>query len=191
MVDVVFVRHAPTSWSGRRYCGRGDPPLSVAGREAAATLAAALAPGLARDVLIVSSPARRARQTAAPIAAAAGVRDLEIDERWRETDFGIAEGRTFDELSALAPDLAKALLRGASDIDWPGGETAAVLEARVEAAWRAIMARGLPVVVVSHAGPLRHALALARAVAPADIGLIDPATAVRVSIPVRRPVPHP
>lgn len=191
MVDVVFVRHAPTSWSGRRYCGRSDPPLSAAGREAAASLAAALAPGLARDVVIVTSPARRARQTAAAIAAAAGVRDLEIDERWRETDFGIAEGRTFDELAALEPDLTAALLRGTSDVDWPAGEIAAVLAARVEAAWRAVVSRGRPAVVVSHAGPLRHALALARAVPLAEVGLIDPGTAVRISISVRRPVPHP
>ena len=141
MTEIVLVRHAATSWSGRRYCGRSDPSLSTAGRAGARALADALAPTLARDVLIVTSPARRARQTAAAIAAAAGVDGIEVDERWQEADFGIAEGRTFDELAALDPAIAAALAGGATDIDWPGGETAADLAARVAAAWADLGAR--------------------------------------------------
>ena len=38
----VLVRHAATTWSGRRYCGRSDPSLSTAGRAAARALAATL-----------------------------------------------------------------------------------------------------------------------------------------------------
>ena len=60
MTEVVLVRHAAASWSGRRYCGRSDPHLVVAGRAAARALADELAPILARNVLIITSPARRA-----------------------------------------------------------------------------------------------------------------------------------
>lgn len=182
MTDVVFVRHASTSWTGRRYCGRSDPPLDAAGLAAAGSLAAALAPTLAPDVLIVTSPALRARETAAALAAAVGFDEVEVDERWREADFGIAEGRTFDEVAALEPHLADALARGVTDIDWPGGETAAELGSRIAAAWTALVRRARPALVVSHAGAIRHAVALARSVPADTLGVLEPATAVRVEV---------
>ncbi len=182
MNEVVFVRHASTSWTGRRYCGRSDPPLDDAGLAAAGSLAAALAPTLARGVLVITSPARRARATAEVLAAAAGITNVEVDERWREADFGIAEGRTFDELAALEPQLAEALARGVTDIDWPGGETAADLGSRIAAAWTALRERGRPAVVVSHAGAIRHAVALARSLPTDAVGVLEPATFIRVGL---------
>jgi probable phosphoglycerate mutase len=183
MTEIVFVRHARTSWSGRRYCGRSDPALDGMGRRAAVALAAALAPTLERDVLIVSSPARRARQTADALATAAGVDRVEIDERWWEADCGVAEGRTFDELLTIEPELAAALARGETHIDWPGGETGAAFGARIEAAWASLLALDRPAVVVSHAGALRHAVALARALPPGQVAFPEPATAVRCQVP--------
>jgi broad specificity phosphatase PhoE len=183
MTEIVFVRHARTSWSGRRYCGRSDPALDAVGRRTAVALANALGPTLARDVVIVGSPARRARQTAGAIAAAAGVDRVEIDERWWEADCGLAEGRTFDELSTIEPDLAAALARGDTHIDWPGGEAGAAFAARIEAAWTSLLARDRPAVVVSHAGPLRHAIALARALPSDHVAFPEPATAVRCQVP--------
>jgi broad specificity phosphatase PhoE len=158
--------------------------LRPAAQAAVASLAGALSPTLPASVLIVTSPARRARQTAAAIAAACGVdeAEIEVDERWREADFGIAEGRTFDELAVLAPDVADALARGETAIDWPDGETAAALSTRVEAAWADLIARSRPAVVVSHAGPIRNALTLARSLPPAAVALLEPATAVRLEI---------
>jgi len=184
VTGVVLVRHGATTWSGRRYCGRSDPPLHPAGLAAVASLAAALGPTLAADVLIVTSPARRATETAVAIAAACGAEEarIEVDERWSEADFGIAEGRTFDELANLAPDLADALARGETAIDWPGGETAAALSARVEAAWTDLIARARPAVVVSHAGPIRHAVALARSQPTPSVPLPEPAAAIRLEI---------
>lgn len=182
MTEIVFVRHGATSWSGRRYCGRSDPPLDATGKAAVASLADALASTLTRDVLLVTSPALRARQTAAALARAIGVEDVEVDDRWREVDFGIAEGRTFEELTELEPDIARSLARGATDIDWPGGESAAGLAGRIDAAWAALIARGRPAVVVSHAGALRHAVALARSLPPHAVDLLEPATAVRVKV---------
>ena len=182
MTEVVLIRHASTSWTGQRYCGRSDPPLDASGRAAARSLAAALAPTLAPDVLIVTSPARRARQTAAAIAAATGIVDIELDEQWHEADVGIAEGRTFDELAELEPDLAHALASGATAVDWPGGETAAELEARITSAWMALVARARPAVVVSHAGALRQAEAIARALPVGAVAFLEPATSVRVEV---------
>lgn len=182
MTEIVLVRHAATAWSGIRYCGRSDPPLSDVGAAQAARLGAELGPTLGSDWLVVSSPSRRSLSTAAAIAASAGLDGIEVDDRWLEADVGVAEGRTFDELAMLAPDLAAALATGSLEIDWPDGETHRALARRVAAAWEALIRRDRPAVVVTHAGPLMHAHAIAdrRALAPAD--LVPPAAFVRVTV---------
>jgi len=179
MSAIMLVRHASTSWSGRRYCGRSDPPLSDAGRRAAATLAATLIGELPRDTRIVTSPSRRARQTADAIALAAELATPEIDARWMEVDVGAVEGRTFETLATEYPDLASAILAGATAVDWPGGETAIAFATRVATAWLAVATTWRPTVVVSHAGPIRLALTLAGC-PPDDSVVLAPATAIRV-----------
>lgn len=152
MDELVLVRHAATSWTGWRYCGRGDPPLSDAGDAAAARLAAELASSLAPGIRIVSSPLLRARQT----------------------DFGIAEGLTYEELTRVAPDIAARLAGGDVGIDWPDGEPAASLAVRVEAAWRDLTRHGRRALVVSHGGPLRIAIALATNRELSDVMVPEP-----------------
>jgi broad specificity phosphatase PhoE len=176
MPDVLLVRHAETAWTGRRYCGRSDPPLTDLGVAAANRLAATLAPTLPTGIRIVSSPRRRARQTAEAIAAAVAPASIEIDARWAEVDFGIAEGLTYEELEQVAPVLAAALLAGDVEIDWPGGETAASLATRVEAAWRDVSASDWHTLVISHGGPLRMAIALATGVESRFVDVPKPAT---------------
>lgn len=170
MTAIVLVRHAATTWSGRRYCGRADPALTTAGRRAADALGIELAPSLPPDVRLVSSPSRRATQTAAAIARHVTPRPrIERDPRWLETDVGLAEGLTFDEVAERFPALAQALATGTASIDWPGGETAAELEHRIAGAWEAVLASGRPTIVVSHAGSVRVAIALATGKRPDDV----------------------
>ena len=174
MAELLFVRHAATSWTGSRYCGRTDLPLSDAGRAAAARLAAELGPSLPPGIRIVSSPLLRARQTATAIALAVSSASLEVDARWSESDFGSAEGLTYDELTLAAPDIAVRLADGDVAIDWPGGETALALAARVEAAWRDLSGDGGPTLVVSHGGPLRIAIALASNRSVGEVDMPEP-----------------
>jgi broad specificity phosphatase PhoE len=179
MDELVFVRHAETAWSGRRFCGRTDLPLTDDGEAMAERLGRDLAGSLPGAFRIVSSPLRRARQTAAAIAAAAGSDGFVVDGRWAETDFGAAEGLTYDELVATQPEVAANVLGGDAVIDWPGGETAAALRDRVEAAWHDLIAVPGSWVVVSHGGPLRIAIALAMSVNPAQVTVPAPATVWR------------
>ena len=133
-------------------------------------------------VRIITSPSRRARETATILATAAAPAVLEIDARWMEADFGVVDGLTFDDIEARSPALAARLAAGDVDIDWPGGETAMAIRDRVAAAWAAILATGQPTVVVSHAGPIRIAMALASGRAPAEVGLLAPAEAVALEV---------
>jgi broad specificity phosphatase PhoE len=174
VTTVVLVRHAATTWSGKRYCGRADPALSAAGRRGAETLALELAAILPADVRLVSSPSRRATQTAAAIAKRLRPAPrIERDERWLETDVGLAEGLTFDEVAERFPAFADALATGTASIDWPGGETAADLERRIAGAWAAVISAGRPTVVVSHAGSVRVAIARATGRRPDEIPFPD------------------
>ena len=174
MPAIVLVRHAATTWSGKRYCGRADPALSAAGRRGAAALAEELAPALPTGIRILSSPSRRAAQTAAAIAGRLpDPAPIELDERWLETDVGLAEGLTFDQVAERFPAFADALATGIASIDWPGGETAADLERRITGAWAAVLATGRPTLVVSHAGSIRVAIALATGRRPDEVPFPD------------------
>lgn len=158
---VWLIRHAATTWTGRRWCGRADPALSAAGRAAAGALANQLASELASEragaITLLVSPARRARQTAAPIAAATGLA-VEVDPDLLEVDVGDVEGLTWSELEAGHPDIAAQVASGALP-DWPGGESRAALDSRARRAAARIgtAAAAGAVVVVSH-GALLHVL---------------------------------
>ena len=187
--ELIVVRHAPTAWSGRRYCGRSDLPLDAPGLADAARLAADLGPTLPAGIRIVSSPLRRALETATAIADAAGAVKVIVDERWREADFGVAEGRTFDELATSEPALAARLAAGDTAVDWPGGESAVAFDARVTAAWLDLLATGDATVLVSHAGPLRVVVAAATGAPATEVTLLEPATFVRLDRPTTAGAP--
>jgi alpha-ribazole phosphatase len=142
---------------------------------------------------IVTSPSRRAHETAALLAVRLAPAAVETDERWMEADLGDVEGRTFDEVAARFPELAVRLAAGDVEIDWPDGETAAALLDRVAAAWASILAADRPTVVVSHGGPIRIALALATGRATVEVPLSGPAEAVMLEVGIADPtgpIPH-
>jgi probable phosphoglycerate mutase len=165
--SVFLVRHAATSWTGNRWCGRADPELTPAGEESAVAMAAELAPMLAdrpaaphgsHPVALLVSPARRARQTASAVAAAIGAEPL-LEDDLIEVDVGSCEGLTWPELEAHHPGLAAAIGRGEQP-DWPGGESRAEVAERAARMTDRIVeaAQDATVIVVSHGGIL-HAIA--------------------------------
>jgi probable phosphoglycerate mutase len=157
---VFLIRHAATSWTGKRWCGRADPGLTVAGHRAARLLA----DGVAREVAAMSSaallvsPAHRARQTAAPLETTLGIRAL-IDEDLLEVDVGVAEGLDWTGLEKRFPTVAAEVAQGIQP-DWPDGESRDEVErraARMVERIRALATDG-PLIVVSH-GAILHAIA--------------------------------
>jgi len=176
MKTVYLVRHPATPWTSLRYAGRTDVPLSVGGLRQATVLATLIRQRANGPVHVVSSPLSRAAVAARRIAEA-GHWPLDLDERWREVDFGAAEGATFPEVTAAWPRLATRLLRGERAIDWPGGEPWRPLHARVSEAWQAVLVdREGAAVVVTHGGPIAIALEIALgerastwSIAPAEV----------------------
>jgi broad specificity phosphatase PhoE len=173
---LIVVRHGRTAANAAGLLlGRQDPPLDPVGIEQAGRLAAEV--GLADR--IVSSPLRRARETAA--AFGAGI-EIEIDERWVELDYGEFDGVPVAQLG----EATWARWRSEPDFAPPGGESLVALTARVHDACEALRddAREGTVVVVSHVSPIKAALAWALGVGPevAWRSHLDPASITRISI---------
>jgi probable phosphoglycerate mutase len=176
--SVWLVRHASTEWTGRRWCGRSDPPLTPEGLAEATLLAAELAAVVPSAATIVASPLRRSLTTADAIAAALGA-TVRVVPELIEVDFGTADGMTWEELEIADPRLAASIL-GGTDPDWPGGESAVQVADRATAAALRIrhLARSGAVVVVSHGGLLA---ALARAMGTMlPAGRFEAASTVRI-----------
>jgi probable phosphoglycerate mutase len=124
---LVLVRHGETEWSAAgRHTGRSDVPLTPAGEEQARTLGRRLADLEVAPVMCLSSPRRRALDTAR-LAGLAGLGGgLASDERLAELDYGDYEGRTTADIRRERPswDLF--------DDGCPGGETLDAAGARAD-----------------------------------------------------------
>jgi len=149
---IAFLRHGATAWNAAgRMQGRADPPLSPNGRAALQGMRLPAALALARWV---SSPARRARETADLLGADA----VEVADALVEMDWGAWEGETLATLRR-DPDFAENEARGL-DFQPPGGESPRAVLRRV-AAWTATLTGDRPVVAVTHKGVIRAVLCLA------------------------------
>ena len=132
-------------------CRHAEAGNAEQARVLAASLAA-LAPAA-----VYTSPLARAAETAVAIAAVHGLTPVRVDDL-REIDFGDADGLAFDDLPY---SLQHGLLNEPAGVHFPGGESYFELQERVCSALAQIVTdhSGRTVVVVSHAGSIRAALA--------------------------------
>jgi broad specificity phosphatase PhoE len=155
---LLLVRHGETAANvDGLLLGRADPPLTDRGRSQARAMAAA-SPTPQR---VVTSPLRRAVDTAAEFGVT-----TEVDDRWIELDYGELDGRP---ISSIAPEMWEQW-RSDPTRSPGGGETLAALGARVREACTDLLADAAAgtVVVVTHVSPIKAAIAWALAV-PDDI----------------------
>ena len=186
---LVLVRHGETAANADRLLqGRIDLPLTERGLRQARALA-----GVGDSAaLVVCSPLRRARETAAAIAgsrdATGGASTVVVDDRWVEIDYGDLDGRPVDGSWIPLWD------RWRQDPEFapPGGESLAAVGRRVRAACRELAERasGADVVVVTHVSPIKAAVTWALGV---DDGagwrmFCDLASVTRLDIHDRGPV---
>ena len=155
---LVLLRHGQTELSvQRRYSGHGDPELTALGHAQAAAAAARLA-DLPEVAAVLSSPLRRARQTASAVAEATGA-PLLCRDALIETDFGAWEGLTFGEAKERDPELHASWL-GSEQVSPPGGESFYQVGRRIEDELKQVLADypGATVVLVSHVTPIKCVL---------------------------------
>jgi probable phosphomutase (TIGR03848 family) len=163
---ILFVRHGSTATTGKELPGRASGlHLSDSGRAQAESVAARIAAmgssnGRQRRSVaaVYSSPLERTRETAAPIADATGCQ-VQVDDGLLELDIGDWTGL---ELKAARkrPEWAT-IQRYPSGFTFPGGESFVAMQARIVACVERVRSAhpGETVVAVSHADPIRAAVA--------------------------------
>ena len=154
---ILAARH-PRPRVGSRICyGRLDVALAEpAARGAAALIAIAGAP-IER---IITSPLSRAQDVARVIAASTGA-PLHADDRLAEMDFGAWEGQAWGAIPRAEIDAWAADPLGYRP---GGGEAVADVLRRVRRAWTGIASSADTTLVVTHAGPIRCLLHIARGI---------------------------
>ena len=158
MVLIELMRHGEPDVAGL-LLGRTDRPLSQAGWRQVERQTSGR-----RFKRIISSPLERARAAAERLALG---QDLEhvVDPDWSELDFGVWDGLPLKELQSER-EAFNAIYESPDAPAPPGGESWRQLTERVGRALHAIAAGGvptgpvLPTLVLTHAGPMRAALAL-------------------------------
>lgn len=161
MIRLLLVRHGQTAWSAeRRYQGSSDVPLNSTGLRQAATLGKYFA-GHKIDA-IYSSNLQRALQTAAAISQATGVAVVP-DPRFRETSFGLWEGKTYSELQEQWAQHLTAWRLDPITNTPPGGESLEQLLARAGDGIREIEQKhhDETIMIVAHGGVLRAVICYA------------------------------
>jgi probable phosphomutase (TIGR03848 family) len=155
---ILFVRHGQTGTTGKILPGRAPGlHLADAGRAQADAVAGRIATLKAVEA-VYSSPLERARETAAPIAAARGLR-VTVDRGLLECDFGEWTGAELKDL-VRKPEWAT-VQRYPSGFRFPGGESFSEMSTRICDTALRLRHRhpGGVVVAVSHADPIKAAAA--------------------------------
>jgi broad specificity phosphatase PhoE len=154
---VYLARHGQTAYNLEgRFQGQLAVPLDDTGRAQAVELAERAA---AHDFRALwSSPLLRARETADVLARRIGLEPKD-DARLMETDAGDWTDRSFAEVQAAAPEQFAAFVAGDPGFAFPGGESFAQQEERVNAALEDVERGELPALVVCHGMVIRAALA--------------------------------
>jgi broad specificity phosphatase PhoE len=152
-----------------RWQGQTDVSLNAQGREQARAIAERLrGTGVAG---VVSSDLSRAHETARIAAERLGIAVAYVDSDLRERSFGVFEGLTRDDCAKLYPEAWRAWIEEKRAP--AGAESRKALAERVTAAIGRAVDRvgrgGGAVMIVTHGGALRAAVAVATGELPAFV----------------------
>jgi len=180
---LILVRHGRTPANAAGLLqGRLDQDLDEMGRLQATAVAAYVQRWCDVDA-VVSSPLKRAQQTAAAFGLA-----VDTDDRWLELSYGEYEGTPHTDV----PSEVWQRWRDDPHFTPTGGESLATLDQRVRSACEDLAGRaaGENVVVVSHVSPMKSAVAWALGVG-VDISFnchLDQAAVCRIAFRGDRPI---
>ena len=155
---VLLVRHGQTPTTGKILPGRATGlHLADTGRQQADKVAERLA-GFRNVDAVYASPLERARETAAPIARALNLR-VRIERGLLECDFGDWTGAELKKLMKK-PEWTT-VQRAPSTFRFPNGESFTEMQTRMVSTLDRLVERhrGRTIVCVSHADPIKAAVA--------------------------------
>lgn len=168
---IFLFRHGETYWNAdKRLQGQLDAPLSKVGRQQAVVTGSWLAkhrisgrhegptPPNTPPTAVYASDLQRARMTAEAIAGPLGL-PVHVDPRLRETNLGVFEGHTWEEVRAheVLREVEEKY-HSSDDYCIPGGESVLDRSRRIAASLNDLATRhaGEKIVVVSHGGVIAN-----------------------------------
>jgi broad specificity phosphatase PhoE len=147
----ALIRHMPTEWNKEgRLQGQHDTPLNPV------AMPDWRLPSELAGFRVVSSPLRRARETAARLGVTP-----EIDQRLIEMSWGEWEGYTLPDLRDRFRGTLDDLEAQGLDFRTPGGESPRDVQNRLRPLLAEIAAAGAPTAAITHKGVIRAVFALA------------------------------
>ena len=153
--EVYLVRHAETDWNAQgRWQGNLQTELSETGTRQAQALARYLRDHNIEE--IYSSDLIRSSRTAGAIAEQSGVKVIE-DHRLQESNLGILQGLTRDEITEKYPHILQAEQADPFHYVIPEGESRFQVQKRMVDAWLDITknAGAETIAIVSHGRAIR------------------------------------
>src|SRR5699024_3254749 len=157
MTTVIALRHGETDWNAeRRLQGWAPTPLNDRGREQAESAGIHLAATYDFD-RILASDLRRTHETATLVREAGIEPDPILDRAWRERDFGVYQGLTYETMSDEYPEFSAERSGQSALAETPErGESLIDLRERIVDAFERLTDDAIDetVLVVTHGGPL-------------------------------------
>jgi broad specificity phosphatase PhoE len=153
MTRLLLIRHGETDYNlNRRYCGFSNPSLNIFGISQAENLTREL-----KDfgvTAVYSSDLLRATQTAEILFPKHQIKTI---PDFREYNFGVFEGLTYDEIIKNHPKLYRDWINNHSSVMLPGGEGFEEFKKRVCSALSSTISlnKDKTIALVTHSGPIR------------------------------------
>lgn len=136
--EIFLFRHGDVEDKfKKRFRGALDVNLSPLGEQMSHANAKFL---LQKPVDLVITSGLKRTDFVGKIVAPQGLRH-EVDPRFAEARFGQWEGKSWDEVTSLFPEAAKTYKQDFLNMQFPGGESVAQLQARLLAAWTEVLKR--------------------------------------------------
>ena len=153
-MELYLVRHGETEWNKEgRYYGYSDVSLSQKGLAQAKSLGQFMKK--IRFDKVISSPLCRALDTAKELTD----QPVCTDHRLMEQNFGLFEGRTYQELCTMFPDELNAWNKDHESYCLPEGESFFDVRQRVESFVKDLNEEEGKILIVAHKGTFGHMLA--------------------------------
>ncbi|MFH8367677.1 histidine phosphatase family protein [Streptomyces sp. NPDC018031] len=168
VTHLLLVRHAQSHASVKKLIAGSRTCLGLTelGHEQVTRLADRLRAEQLRPDALLTSPVRRARETADGLARGLGLGEPVVEEQVRELDFGVADGLSIDEYSRVHGDFD--MTANPERPFAPGGESWSRFRVRAGDVMRGLakLHAGERVLVVCHAGFIVAAMAAVLDVPP-------------------------
>jgi len=156
-MKIILVRHTESEGNLKKvYAGSTDYVLTEHGErqivEVMMKLLQIISPSSTYS--LYSSPLQRCTKLADEMERMLLTSKI-IDSRLRETNFGIFEDQTYEELRQIYPDIVEAWIQDSIHFQIPNGESLEICFERVSAFCKELINRNEDAVIVSHGGIIK------------------------------------